>query len=462
LAFFGALLLVFTLFVRPQEFVRSLEALSLLNVTTAIAAIGIAFEFATGPRKTAWSPQLPWLLAFIAWCFVSTIKNLGVTDGIHEVNESAGYALVFMMITMYATSTFARYRAMAVLLVALGSAIAVVCIHQGHQEAQCVALETSKDSNENAVGTPDGRPCESAYLCEKGGVDKVTYACEKVGMFETLSTGMRVRWRGTLGDPNELAVMVGAMLPFLFVMNGAAKRRGFGVVTLALLGVAFYCVVLTGSRGGQLVIATVLGLYFVRRYGAKGLVFAAIVGLPVLLFGGRGGEDAESSALERTDLLYEGMDMIREHPILGVGVGQFLENTPLYQTAHNSYVLAAAELGLPGAVFWMMLVYSSMKIPFVIATRPPIGIDPRIVPFAYALVVSFAGILVGIFFLSFCYKQMLFIYFGLSGALYAAVKRMAPHFRITTSVKEVAYVTAAELLTLVLVFVYSRLKLAAG
>lgn len=459
----GALLLVFTLFVRPQEFVHELAALSLINLATGMAALGIAYELVTGKQKSVWSPQLPWLLAFVAWSFVATAKNLGVSAGVASVTEAVAYALVFMLVTMYAARSFARYRAMAILVIAIGSAIGVACFQQSRQEPQCIALDTSKNENEKSEGTPDGRACESALLCEReGGKDNVNYLCEKVGPFETFTQGMRVRWRGTLGDPNELAVMLGAMIPMLFAVSAVAKKRIVAAAMLALLALALYVVVLTGSRGGQLVILTVLGVYFVRRYGAKGLLLGALIGLPVLLFGGRGGEEAESSALERIELLYEGMDMIRAHPVFGVGVGQFQESTATYLTAHNSYVLAAAELGLPGALLWMMLVYSSIKIPYVLATRPPAGVDPRLVPFAYALVVSFAGILVGIFFLSFCYKQMLFIYFGLSGALYGAAKRTAPQLRVTISAKEIAYVLVAELATLVFVLVYSRVKVATG
>jgi O-antigen ligase len=226
----------------------------------------------------------------------------------------------------------------------------------------------------------------------------------------------------------------------------------------ALLAVALYCVVLTGSRGGQLVIITVFGVYFIRRYGAKGVIIGATLALPVLLLGGREGEEAESSSLERIQLLYEGMDMIKAYQPFGVGVGQFPEHAFNFLTAHNSYVLAAAEMGIVGSLLWTYLVYISVKIPYVIATRPPPELDPRIPPFAYALVVSFAGTLVGIFFLSFCYKQMLFIYFGLSGALFGIAKSASPSFEVKISKKELAIIAVLDFVLLAAIFVYSRIK----
>jgi O-antigen ligase len=187
-------------------------------------------------------------------------------------------------------------------------------------------------------------------------------------------------------------------------------------------------------------------------------VVGALFALPVFLFGGRSGEEADSSSLERIDLLYEGIDMIRAYPVLGVGAGQFIDHAYGGMTAHNSYVLAAAELGLPGSLLWMMLVYTSIKIPWVVAIRPLPELDPGVRPFALAMVVAFAGMLVGVFFLSFCYKALLFVFFGLSGAMYGVARRACPDFELRVSLKEVAGVAAADVAVLAFVLVYSRLK----
>src|SRR5262249_39562390 len=155
---------------------------------------------------------------------------------------------------------------------------------------------------------------------------------------------------------------------------------------------------------GVLVLLAILGVYFVRRYGAKGIVAGAFAGLPLLLAGGRSGEDAEASSLERLGALYDGVDFVRANPLFGLGQGQFIEN--YFITAHNSYLLSAAELGFPGMVLWTSLVYVSVKIPWSIAFRPSWDLDRRLIPYGLALVTSFCGILIGVFFLSFCYHAM--------------------------------------------------------
>jgi O-antigen ligase len=152
------------------------------------------------------------------------------------------------------------------------------------------------------------------------------------------------------------------------------------------------------------------------------------------------------------------MDLIKQYQPFGVGIGQFGDYTDTGLTAHNSYVLAAAENGLPGSILWSLLVYVTVKIPYVVSKRPPDGLDPRLVPLALALMVSFAGILVGIFFLSFCYKPMLYIYFGLSGALYLAAKKADPSFSVKVTRKEVIWIVVLDIALLGFIFVYSRLQ----
>jgi hypothetical protein len=457
-AFVGALLLVFVLLVRPQEFVPALHHFGLLNAIVALAALGIVTELALGRQRVPWTPQLPWLLGFVVWCFLVTVRRLG-REGLEIAWEFVGLSAIFMLVVAFAACTAGRWRGLAGAIVVIGTFIAGTCIHQGSRPPECIVIDTSSQAAERSgEGVPDGRPCDNAYVCERGGKDRAVYACESVGLFGTFTEGRRVRWRGTLGDPNELALELGATTPLCFAFAATRKRKWVTTaLSVAALAIGLWCVVLTRSRGGQVVVLTVLGAYFVRRYGWKGLVASAVFALPVILLGGRGGEEAESSSLERIDLLYEGMDLIRNYPVLGVGAGQFIDHTFNGLTAHNSYVLAAAELGLPGSLLWTMLVYTSIKIPWVVASRPPPGIDPDLVPFARALVVSFAGILAGIFFLSFCYKAVLFVFFGLAGAMYGAVKRACPSFEIRISPKELLQVAAMDAVMLVFVLFYSHM-----
>ncbi len=432
--------------------------MSPLNVVTAIAVLGVMIDVGTGKLKTLRSPQFPFLFAFFAWCFIATTVKVGMGEALEL--KSLAFPLIYMLLVMYAASSFEKFRAMAGVLLALALCLAAIGVKQSAAEFECIVVETDEHgyADDASVGEPNGVPCDNPRDCAKEANDfKTDFLCEKPGLFQTFSIGHgRVRYRGTLADPNELSLAIGAGLSFAFAFHASSKRGIRHILLLLAVALATKCVIETQSRGGVLVLLAIFGTYFVKRYGAKGFILAAVFGSPVLLLGGRSGEEAEASALERLGALYEGCDFVRQTPIFGLGAQQFGEN--YFITAHNSYLLAAAELGIPGMIIWTSLVYVSIKTCWVVATQEVPGMDQRLVPYAFALLTSFAGILIGIFFLSFCYHPLLFIYFGMSGGLYLSAKKSAPDFKIPVSKKEILAIAILDGVLLMVLFVYTRIK----
>ena len=80
-------------------------------------------------------------------------------------------------------------------------------------------------------------------------------------------------------------------------------------------------------------------------------------------------------------------------------------------------------------------------------------------PWATALLAAFAGLGVGMFFLSFAYHYVLWIYLGLSGALYSAIRTHDPGFRVRFHWTELAVVAIADCGVIGLVYFYTRWKL---
>ena len=332
-------------------------------------------------------------------------------------------------------------------------------------------MEQTLDENGDRrpdADTADGRVCGRASDCRQEGDWDIEWACERIGLFKTMSVAGRVRWRGQLEDPNELSVFIGAVIPLLFAvglpMRNPASNRGpqqqklFAIIAFLMVAVGLYAVILSQSRGGQLVIATVFTFMFVSRFGKKGVAVAILLALPVLLLGGRGDEAAEESSQDRLELLTEGVSLVIAHPLRGVGVDQFADQvaSPLHLTAHNSYLLAAAEEGLPGFFCWSGVVWTSLKIPLTAVRTTTLSAEIRAV--ASALVVSFAGIAVGIFFLSFTYKQLLFVWFGLAGALYGLMRDADPDLRVKIGWKDCVGIALADLGILGLLYVYTRVR----
>jgi hypothetical protein len=453
-SFFATYVLIFILIIRPQEIWPQLEALHLLDLFTGLAALGVFLDFMTGKLKNAFTPQMPFLLGFLAISYASTVVAEGFA-GASIATKRSLIAAIFMIVVVYGTATYERIRKVAILISLTAIFVAAVGIHQGQQEPQCIELDP-EDPGASEEGWPDGRECTTAYGCSNGGKPEVDYACERIGLFRTVSVVRRVRWRGQLNDPNELAVFLGAVIPLMLALAAEKKKTWLTGLVVAMIGIFLWCVILTQSRGGQLVIASVMACYFIARFGWKGIIGGAVMALPVILLGGRDDKMAEASSDERVGLLYDGIVIFFQHPVLGVGIDQFMEWMTRRQTAHNAYLLAGAELGLPGFFCWTGIIWTSIKTALTIVRRPET--PEYLKPISVGMIVSFIGMAVGIFFLSFTFKQLLFLWFGLAGALYRTMKEKDATFEVKIGLKDYLGMVFFDVALMVAIYVYTRLK----
>lgn len=171
-----------------------------------------------------------------------------------------------------------------------------------------------------------------------------------------LSEGTRITYLGTLGDPNDLGMFLVMMLPFAAYFMAYAKSMLKIIWFLALLAL-LYGVFLTNSRGAFLGVLSLLGLWALERYGVKKSVAIALLLLPVIFVVAskfRTIDAEEESAQGRIDAWYQGFQMLIHQPLFGVGMSNFTQHNVL--TAHNSYVLIAAELGFIGFFTWMSFI----------------------------------------------------------------------------------------------------------
>ncbi len=76
-----------------------------------------------------------------------------------------------------------------------------------------------------------------------------------------------------------------------------------------------------------------------------------------------------------------------------------------------------------------------------------------------SLLATFAGFIIGIFFLSFTYHHILWIYLGLSGALYQCIKTHDPDFTIEITFWEYVGIVVAMIGFVVFLYFYTKLKL---
>lgn len=430
----GLLLLFLLDYLRPQEFFPVFRELRLLYVGTALAALGLLLDLRLGLSRLRPAPHLLLTALFVLWSlFTLALREPAL------VLPRAFSLLVPIAVYLLVAHALQSLRALQLAcgtLLAICLLLASLGVVQGTGREACyrVALVDG-----DIRWLYDGRPCADRLDCEGEGAEPgAEYACERVGVGERGSVRGRVRWVGTMEDPNELSLVLGIGLPFAFAFldrRRTVPRALLAAGAAALIGL---CTYYTRSRGGQLVFLSVLAVYFARRVGVRrGLAAAVALALPVLLFGGRSGTTAEASTSERVETWWIGLHLFTGSPLLGVGSGRFTEYH--YLTAHNSFILAAAELGFPGLVLFVGILWVSARIPLAALGRAP---PPAARAWSLALLAALAGLVVGATFLSFMYKNILWIYVGLSGALYQAMRRHDPGFEVRFGPRDLVAVTA--------------------
>lgn len=423
-SFPGILSLVVFFFVRPHEVFVLLQQIPLLYIFTALAVFGMVVDVKLRLVRPEATPQLAWVLLFFAWATLSAA--LQHPDPPVALMDLAILFTWYFLIS-HGLQSLRAFELMARLLVGLAVFLGAIGVHQRFAPRGCVATEP--DANLAIVsGIPDGRPCGTAADCLGPGADPgQEYLCEHVGLFGTTTIAERVRYRGTLQDPNELASVISAALPLIIglVTVRPSPWRWFG----GLLGsaVMLLCVFFTRSRGGLMSVGAALSVYVIRRFRFRGVLLLGLLTVGLLAIMSQGRADTDASSVERMECWWEGMNMFRYHPFFGVGFDQFTEHH--YLTAHNSFVLALAELGLVGMVLWIGLLYVSCKIPLVAYQRYPD--QPEVRAWALATLAAFAAMVVGAFFLSLTYRYMPWTFIALCGSLYRAIRAHDPTWRLS-------------------------------
>ena len=173
--------------------------------------------------------------------------------------------------------------------------------------------------------------------------------------------------------------------------------------SLAWLGCALLflvCVVLTMSRGGWIsigvaVIFMVVGITLKKKAKSLkviviGFILVAVVGLALLgsspaIDRVKSLEDpGDSSRINRIGIWAASLDLIKQNPIFGTGLGTFPYSFPSvrppgaqlrYNEAHNDYVHIVVELGLPVLIplIWALVLFFKLGLSYIRKSNTSLG-----------------------------------------------------------------------------------------
>jgi len=360
------------LYLRPQEFAGGFVGMPVMLVlgsaTFAMMLLHSAFTSRSLALKGA--PQNILMILFLAAIVLSHLAHLYLHGAVSSGRSFLSTLVMYLLIANLVT-TEAKLKATLHIMALLTLVLAVQGIYQHF----------------TGVGLAGQTPIEG-----------------------------RIRGIGIFADPNDLALTFLVVLPFLFFC--AKEGRGWFVrlYALAAMAVLLYAIYLTNSRGGFLGLAILFVLMLIRSYGvlpglAGGLVLVAVM---FALGPSRLSEinPEEASAYGRIEAWGAGMEMLKTSPLFGVGAGNFLEYH--FRTAHNSYVLCAAELGLFGLYLWLLLILVSMRVCRFAALEATARGDREVRLLSDSVFYGFVGFLSAAFFLSRTYNELIYILIGLS------------------------------------------------
>jgi len=169
----------------------------------------------------------------------------------------------------------------------------------------------------------------------------------------------RIRGAGFLSDPNDLAQILLIALPLAFIAWRRKRVVSNFFVVLVPAALLLWATYLTHSRGGLIALAAVALMAARKKLGTTASTALAAVFILAMLAldftGGRGISAADGT--DRLEAWANGLEMFKSAPLFGIGFNSF---TDLYEiTAHNSFVLCLAELGLLGTTLWMALLVTT-------------------------------------------------------------------------------------------------------
>jgi hypothetical protein len=265
----------------------------------------------------------------------------------------------------------------------------------------------------------------------------------------------RIRGLGQINDPNDFGQLIVCLIPLMFIFWRTKNAFRNLLLVIFPVGLLLWGVFLTHSRGALVALMAMAIVAARRRIGS----------LPALLIGGglfvaamalnfTGGRAiSASSGEDRTALWGESLQLLKSHPLFGVGFGQLADY--LGHTAHNSVAVCAAELGMFGLYFWCLFLFptvrdilaiaSPLKVSEGIQIEPERGLFPAAARKAETLdkadvnhlgrllLLSFTGFLVAGWFLSRALVMTFFLLGGIAEVVFGMALwqgMVAPRMRL--------------------------------
>jgi putative inorganic carbon (HCO3(-)) transporter len=190
---------------------------------------------------------------------------------------------------------------------------------------------------------------------------------------------LKMRVFSTLENPNLLAGFLVTMMAIASGMGYKSDTLKSKMVFSALVILFGGCLVLTYSRGAWISLLAIIGMYGVL---CNRKIFWLLLLLPVIAFFAHDAllerlmsimNPTDTSSTLRLALWESTIAMIMDKPFFGIGWGAYWmvypdydffinnANTKIFH-AHNMYLNIAAEIGIPGLITFLSMMYGHVRL----------------------------------------------------------------------------------------------------
>jgi putative inorganic carbon (hco3(-)) transporter len=394
---FAALSLFMVIYcARPEDWIPGLAVIPLAKITGALALIGLVFSL--GNVRTRLPIEVWFLVLLIGQLFLTVPMSPVWKGGAFQTTLQFSNVVVIVIVMTLAVNSAKRLRQLVFIQAASVAAIAGVTIWKGR----------------------------------------------------SLGGRLEGMLGGYYSNPNDLALAIvislPLCLPFLFLTD-----RKFSKVAWAFgMLVMTYAIFVTGSRGGfvALVCAAVVCLWEFAIRGRRRylLVVTAVTALIFWQFSSDTlrerleatfnpaaenqaktglGKDAYAygSAQERKELFWRSIDVTEEHPLFGVGPGNFEEVSGHWRETHNGYSQISSEGGVPAFILYVLILWSGFRN--IRETKRLRAKNTELIMLAGGLRASLVAYVVGSVFNSAAYQFFPYFLVAYTTALFSIAKDSA-------------------------------------
>lgn len=184
---------------------------------------------------------------------------------------------------------------------------------------------------------------------------------------------------GIYSNPNDLAFAIALGFPLCWIFLHRTKNVIKKLIWISCMGAMGYAVFLTASRSGLIVlfIGVLVGLW---EFGLKGgrrylLAIGVLMALAVIAIAPKklmvtrfdafenasASGSAHGSFEQRKELLFTSLDVTLEHPLFGVGLGNFEVVSGNWHVTHNAFTELSAEGGIAALILFLLMAKGSFS-----------------------------------------------------------------------------------------------------